>query len=197
MDSKNEISINIMLVGDSGVGKSCLFKRLIGDGYNLYYQHTITDNYKIVTKNLDGKKIKLKICDTSGKERFKTRSKFHYKYADVILFLYDINDKRTFKNIPLWLEEIDLNINYNYVKILVGTKADRFGKRQVEKEDGIKMGRLYLFNDFYEISSEKNTGIDEILDFILNLTSYKYLKETHYGEILKKNNKCCDINGCC
>merc|ERR1712006_60493 len=89
----------LLLIGDSGVGKSCLLLRFADDTYTESYISTIGVDFKIRTINLDGKCVKLQIWDTAGQERFRTITSSYYRGAHGIIVVYDVTDRETFNNV--------------------------------------------------------------------------------------------------
>merc|ERR1712099_175272 len=114
----------LLLIGDSGVGKSCLLLRFADDKWTDSYISTIGVDFKIRTIELDGKTIKLQIWDTAGQERFRTISSTYYRGAHGIIVVYDITNLDSFNNVRRWLTEIDKYARENVNKLLVGNKAD-------------------------------------------------------------------------
>ncbi len=122
----------LLLIGDSGVGKSCLLLRFSDDTYTESYISTIGVDFKIRTIELDGKTIKLQIWDTAGQERFRTITSSYYRGAHGIIVVYDVTDAETFHNVKQWLHEIDRYACDSVNKLLVGNKADLTTKKVVE-----------------------------------------------------------------
>merc|ERR1740130_882215 len=114
----------LLLIGDSGVGKSCLLLRFADDKWTDSYISTIGVDFKIRTIELDGKTIKLQIWDTAGQERFRTISSTYYRGAHGIIVVYDITNMVSFDNVKRWLTEIDKYARENVNKLLVGNKMD-------------------------------------------------------------------------
>merc|ERR1711934_829249 len=124
----------LLLIGDSGVGKSCLLLRFADDTYAESYISTIGVDFKIRTIQLEGKTIKLQIWDTAGQERFRTITSSYYRGAHGIIVVYDITDADSFANVRQWLEEIQRYACEGVNKLLVGNKCDLASKRLVEKK---------------------------------------------------------------
>merc|ERR1712023_164091 len=121
----------LVLIGDSGVGKSCLLLRFADDTYTDSYISTIGVDFKIRTIELDGKTVKLQIWDTAGQERFRTITSSYYRGAHGIIIVYDVTDKESFQNVKHWLQEIEKYANDGVVMLLVGNKSDLQSKKVV------------------------------------------------------------------
>ncbi|KAG0093945.1 GTP-binding protein of the rab [Podila epicladia] len=107
MNPEYDYLFKLLLIGDSGVGKSCLLLRFADDTYTESYISTIGVDFKIRTIELEGKTVKLQIWDTAGQERFRTITSSYYRGAHGIIVVYDVTDQDTFANVKQWLAEID------------------------------------------------------------------------------------------
>ena len=96
----------LVLIGDSGVGKSSLLLRFADDSFSENYISTIGVDFRFKTLAVDGKAVKLQIWDTAGQERFKTITGAYYRGADGIMMVFDKTNQDSFKHIPQWMEEI-------------------------------------------------------------------------------------------
>ena len=134
MNSEYDYLFKLLLIGDSGVGKSCLLLRFADDTYTESYISTIGVDFKIRTIELDGKTIKLQIWDTAGQERFRTITSSYYRGAHGIIVVFDVTDQESFNNVKQWLHEIDRYACANVKKLLVGNKCDLASKRAVPTE---------------------------------------------------------------
>ncbi|ORY57718.1 GTP-binding protein ypt1 [Leucosporidium creatinivorum] len=127
-----DLLFKLLLIGDSGVGKSCLLLRFADDTYTESYISTIGVDFKIRTIELEGKTVKLQIWDTAGQERFRTITSSYYRGAHGIIVVYDVTDADTFSNVKQWLQEIDRYACEGVNKLLVGNKSDLTNKKVVE-----------------------------------------------------------------
>ena len=119
----------MLLIGNSGVGKSSLLVRFAEDIFTDNFMPTIGVDFKIKTVDVDSKQIKLQIWDTAGQERFKTITSSYYKGAHGIIVVYDITDRESFSNIQTWMAEVEKHASDNISRILVGNKCDLEGQR--------------------------------------------------------------------
>lgn len=149
----------LVLIGDSGVGKSCLLLRFADDSFTDSYISTIGVDFKIRTIELEGKTIKLQIWDTAGQERFRTISSTYYRGAHGIIVVYDVTNHETFKNVKRWMIEIEKYARENVSKLLVGNKNDLTDQRAVSHEDGkAEASRLQI--PFLETSSKAAINVE-------------------------------------
>jgi len=150
----------LVLIGDSGVGKSCLLLRFADDKWTDSYISTIGVDFKIRTIELDQKTIKLQIWDTAGQERFRTITSSYYRGAHGIIVVYDTTDSETFEHVKTWLHEIDRYASENVNKLLVGNKSDLTTKRQVET-DSAKDFATSVSIPFLETSAKSATNVED------------------------------------
>eukprot|EP01120_Amphizonella_sp_Union-15-10_P012614 TRINITY_DN5637_c0_g1_i2.p1 TRINITY_DN5637_c0_g1~~TRINITY_DN5637_c0_g1_i2.p1 ORF type:complete len:222 (-),score=43.98 TRINITY_DN5637_c0_g1_i2:98-718(-) len=150
----------LLLIGDSGVGKSCLLLRFADDTYTESYISTIGVDFKIRTIELDGKVIKLQIWDTAGQERFRTITSSYYRGAHGIIIVYDVTDQVSFTNVKQWLQEIDRYACEAVNKLLVGNKCDLQTRRAVDFETA-KEYAASLAVPFIETSAKNATNVEK------------------------------------
>ncbi|CAK9297287.1 unnamed protein product [Gordionus sp. m RMFG-2023] len=150
----------LLLIGDSGVGKSCLLIRFADDTYTESYISTIGVDFKIRSIELDGKIIKLQIWDTAGQERFRTITSSYYRGAHGIIVVYDITDQESFNNVKQWLLEINRYASENVCKLIVGNKDDLTGKRAVKDTDAKALADS-LGIPFLETSAKNANNVEQ------------------------------------
>ncbi|KAG9101482.1 GTP-binding protein [Ceratobasidium sp. 370] len=152
--------IKLLLIGDSGVGKSCLLLRFCDDAWTPSFITTIGIDFKIRTIELDGKRIKLQIWDTAGQERFRTITTAYYRGAMGILLVYDVTDEKSFNNIRTWHSNVEQHASEGVNKILVGNKSDWTDKKAVTEEQGRALANEFGIK-FMETSAKANDGVED------------------------------------
>jgi len=171
-----DLLFKLLLIGDSGVGKTCILFRFSDDAFNTTFISTIGIDFKIKTVELRGKKIKLQIWDTAGQERFHTITTSYYRGAMGIMLVYDITQPKTFDNIAKWLRNIDEHANEDVEKMILGNKCDMEDKRMVSKERGESIAREHNIR-FLETSAKANVNIErsflDLAEAILDKTPGK------------------------
>eukprot|EP00494_Astrolonche_serrata_P028890 UN29157 len=128
--------LKLLLVGDSGVGKTCLLLSFTSEEFDSDSRSTIGVDLKVKILNVRGQRAKLTIWDTAGQEQFRTLTSAYYRGAHGVILVYDVTRENTFKNIREWLKEVEIfSTKENVIKALVGNKID-LSKRQVTREEG-------------------------------------------------------------
>ena len=163
--------IKILLVGDSGVGKSSLLSRFIDPDVDLEdISTTIGVDFKLKYVKLKhtNETVKLTVWDTAGQERFRTLTSSYYRGAQGVVFVYDIASKESFESVEkVWQKEVDLYSTIpDAIKIVVGNKIDKEDERKVTKDEAIAFARrngcLFL-----ECSAKTRVSVKEIFDELL------------------------------
>ncbi|XP_065046786.1 ras-related protein RABC1-like isoform X1 [Musa acuminata AAA Group] len=159
----------LLMIGDSGVGKSSLLLRFTLDSFE-DLSPTIGVDFKVKMVTLGGKRLKLAIWDTvtsvaAGQERFRTLTSSYYRGAQGIIMVYDVTRRETFTNLSdVWGREIDLySTNQDCIKMLVGNKVDKESERAVTKKEGIDFAREYGCL-FLECSAKTRVNVEKCFE---------------------------------
>lgn len=150
----------LLLIGDSGVGKSCLLLRFAEDAFTDSYLSTIGVDFKIRTIEVEGKTVKLQIWDTAGQERFRTIAAAYYRGAHGIIVVYDVTDGESYENVKGWLTEIDRYASEGVHKLLLGNKSD-LSERRVVQTEVAKEFADQLGISLVETSAKTSEGVEE------------------------------------
>uniref|UniRef100_A0A1B0G8H3 Uncharacterized protein n=1 Tax=Glossina morsitans morsitans TaxID=37546 RepID=A0A1B0G8H3_GLOMM len=157
----DEILAKVIMLGDSGVGKTSLLV-MFRDGVYMpcYYVTTVGIDFMNKVVLVDGTRVKLQIWDTAGQERFRSVTHAYYRDAHALLLLYDVTNKITYDNIRAWLCEIRDCAQENVVIVLIGNKADCSNSdRQVKREDGERLAREHNV-PFMETSAKTGQNVE-------------------------------------
>ncbi|KAI8982281.1 P-loop containing nucleoside triphosphate hydrolase protein [Mycotypha africana] len=156
--------IKYIIVGDSGVGKSCLLLQFTDKRF--YAGRELTIGVEFGTRFIslkDGKQIKLQIWDTAGQESFRSITQSYYRGAAGALLVYDISRRETFEHVSTWLSDVRRHANPNTTIVLVGNKCDLDERRrQVTREEGEKFAKDNDIPLFIETSAKSSENVEEV-----------------------------------
>ena len=157
MGSKCDNLYKILLIGDSGVGKTSLLLRCTDDTYTGAQADTaIQGDFKTRTIEVEGQPIKLQIWDTAGR----TITSSYYTGALGIIVVYDITNQESYDNVTKWLDEIDRYAQTNVIKLLIGNKLDLENARQITAEKGMEYaGQTGML--FFETSAKTSGNVEQ------------------------------------
>jgi len=166
----------VVLIGDSGVGKSNLLSRFTRDEFNIESKPTIGVEFATRSLNIDGKIVKAQIWDTAGQERFRAITSAYYRGAVGALLVYDVTRHVTFQNVERWLKELREHTDPNITVMLIGNKCDLRHLVAIPTQDGRSFAEgesLY----FTETSALESTDVDkafvEVLSHIYHVIGKK------------------------
>jgi len=156
----------IVLIGDSGVGKTCLLARYRRDEFTYDTKHTIGVEFATKELEVNGKSVKAQIWDTAGQERYRAITKAYYRGAVGALLVYDITDRETFNNLKRWLSEVQGHADPNIKLMLVGNKSDMEESRAVSADEGQAFAEQNnLF--FVEASALKGDAVNHAFEQVI------------------------------
>lgn len=124
MADKYQQLMKLIVIGDSGAGKSCLLHRFIEDTFSEDQTQTIGIEYGAKIIDLGGAKVKLQIWDTAGQERYKSVTRSYYRGAMGCLIVYDVTNRSSYESVPQWLSDVRQLAGNDVVVMLIGNKID-------------------------------------------------------------------------
>ena len=191
--------LKVILVGNSGVGKTNLINVLTGRKFEQSIMTTTISTYVEKKMEMGNKKYNLEIWDTAGQEKFHSLTKLFIKESRIVLFVYDITDKNSFTEIKSWVKIVKEVLDDKFVMGLAGNKKDLFLKEVINevkgKEKAKEIGAIFKLT-----SAKEGEGIHELMESLLK----EYIKRLNAGEFqdldtssklnikkAKKKRKCC------
>ena len=153
----------LLIIGDSGVGKSCFLLQFIEGDFKEDHNVTIGVEYGAKTVTASEKLIKLQIWDTAGQESFRAITRSFYRNANGVILMYDLTRMESFENLEDWLREIRLNSDPEVVVYLVGNMLDLADEeREVAREAGEKFSSEKKLDGFVEASAKTADHVSEV-----------------------------------
>lgn len=149
----------IVILGDSGVGKTNIISRYAENEFNFETKATIGVEFHTKLINYNDKIVKIQFWDTAGQERYRSITSSYYKGAQGILVVYDITCQSSFNHIHHWIDEIYANVGTSIPILLVGNKSDLDHKRTVSNDQALRLANQYNIN-FIEMSALANIGVE-------------------------------------
>ena len=179
MDEESfDYSINYTIAGNSLVGKTKLVERFIGGAYKEDYVARDTVEYYNKNITLNNKKYHLNLWEMTANERFITMNNNFFRKCDCALFVYQINEKDSFKSIPDWIVECENNAEKEVLKVLVGNKCDLENERQVSREEGEEFAEKNKML-FYEASAKTGNNVENVFKGIAEKFSEKIAEDNY------------------
>ena len=149
-----------IIIGDSGVGKSCLLLQFTDKRFEQTHDLTIGVEFGARTLHLKNKTIKLQIWDTAGQESFRSITRSYYRGASGALLVYDVTRRETFEHLASWLDDARDNSNISISILLIGNKTDLAEKREVSFEEGQAFAKEHGLL-FLETSAKSSDHVEE------------------------------------
>lgn len=190
-DDEYDYLFKIVLIGDSGVGKSNLLSRFTRNEFNLESKSTIGVEFATRSIQIGGKIIKAQIWDTAGQERYRAITSAYYRGAVGALLVYDIAKHITYENIERWLKELRDHADSNIVIMQVGNKSDLRHLRAVPTEEAKAFSEKHGLS-FIETSALDSTNVElafrNILEEIYHIVSQKQIRDASDQESSQVSN---------
>ena len=157
-----DLSFKIIIVGDSGVGKSCLSIKASRNYFEDFYSPTVGFEFLTFNVKIEDQNIKLQIWDTCGQEVYRSLISSFYRSASLAVIVYAINSEESYNNIEKWLNDIKTQSNPDVKIFLIGNKADLEDKREITKESGEKFAKEHNLTFFTETSAKTGFNVQNV-----------------------------------
>jgi len=180
-----DLSFKIIVIGDSGVGKSCLTTKAVKNNFEDYYQATVGFEFLTFNMKINEFVIKMQIWDTCGQEIYKSLISNFYRNSSLAVILYSIDNRESFEHAENWLNELKSQANPDVRIFLVGNKSDLEEQRKVTKEEGLKFKTDQGLDIFMETSAKTGYNARNVLiesAKILYADYLKYVEANPQGE---------------
>jgi small GTP-binding protein len=138
-----DMIFKVILIGDSGVGKSNMLSRYIKDEFSIDTKTTVGVEFGCKRIEINELKIKAQIWDTAGQERYKSITNAYYKGSKGAMIVYDITRRHTFDHVDRWLSELKANADSDVSIIIIGNKSDQEVEREVSKDEAVMKAEQY------------------------------------------------------
>ena len=200
MEEKIDITIKIIILGSSEVGKTSIFDRYFNNEFRENQLATVGIDFQTKFFKFDGMNIKGVYTDTAGQEKFRAISVNYLKPANGVILVFDITKEETFDAIEEWLKYLKDNNKDNIEKILIGNKLDLENNRKVSKEDAEAFAKSNGCQ-YFECSAKTGQNINEALDEIARITYLSKKGKTEGDKdkniVLNKNSPGAKKKKCC
>ncbi|MEW5319100.1 MAG: hypothetical protein WDW38_010270 [Sanguina aurantia] len=165
MQAESDFVFKILLIGDSGVGKSCLLNRFTSDRFDESTTSTIGVDFKVRRITCNGQVCKLTVWDTAGQERFRTLTSSYYRGAQGIVYVYDVTRRETFEDLAgVWMKEVEMYSTVDdLIQMVVANKVDLAIQRQVTSAEGHEFARTHGCL-FVETSAKANIAVEQTFE---------------------------------
>ena len=168
MDDDNyELMVKVVIVGDSGVGKTNIMSKYLKNEFHEDSKATVGVEFGSKQFNIQGHQVKAQIWDTAGQERYKAITSAYYKGAKGAFIVYDISRKNTFDSISRWVSDITATADKKITLILIGNKSDLEDQRQVTKEQGEEKAKEFGLA-FLETSASSGDNLEKAFSLMIN-----------------------------
>lgn len=164
-----DFSVKTIVVGDSGVGKTCLLLRFVRDAFDETSQPTLGVEFMTRIIQTEKHRIELQLWDTAGQELFRSVTRGYYKGSAGAFLVFDLTSRTSFENVIKWLKDIEDAARADVVKILIGNKSDLSYQRQISKEEAeafAKEHNMIYFEASAKTGEKVNDAIMKCLEII-------------------------------
>ena len=188
--SNYDLNFKLILIGNSGVGKSSITTRATKNYFDDSYVATIGFDFFSLNIMIDEQNIKLQIWDTCGQEIYRSLISSFYRNSSLAFLVYSIDSYESFINLKNWLNELKINSNPDIKLILIGNKVDLNENRKIELSQGEEFAKENKFNYFIETSAKDGTNTKEMFIYAAKLL---YLEHLNYNNRSQRIGSLADV----
>ena len=156
--------VKILMIGDSGVGKTCILQRFEKGDFRMNHLPTIAIDFSIKSIHVKGKTLKMQIWDTAGQERYNTLTAGFFKSTHSVLLCFSLTDRSSFDSVHKWMNQINSLAPKEVLIILIGNKADLVDERKVTDEEARRLAHEFNIH-YFESSAATGQNIEEAFNF--------------------------------
>ena len=182
-----DLSFKIIVIGNSGVGKSCLALKATKDIFEEQFMSTIGFEFFNFNIKINSKVIKLQIWDTCGQEVYRSLISNFYRSSSLAILVYAIDNEESFDDLNNWIKELKINSNPNIKAFIIGNKNDLEDKRKVSFDKGKKFCIDNEFHLFMETSAKSGFNAKNLFINAAKLLYKDYIKLNNEGDLMKLN----------
>ena len=191
---KFDRTCQLLIIGDSSVGKTSINTRYANGTFKEEYLATVGLDYYTKDEIINNKTIQVKIWDTAGQERFKSLTQNYFRNAEGVLLVYDVTSTESFDNLKYWISSIKDNMekkNMHIPLIIIGNKIDMEDAREINRENAEKFAGENNYK-YFETSAKTGVGVDdairELVNQVLNQAGSDDQKQSRNGSVQIKEN---------
>mmetsp|Transcript_20491 Transcript_20491/g.32799 ORF Transcript_20491/g.32799 Transcript_20491/m.32799 type:complete len:217 (+) Transcript_20491:94-744(+) len=171
---KKKVLVKMIIIGDSGVGKTAILHQYVMEKFEGDYKATIGADFLSKDVQIDDKSVTLQMWDTAGQERFQSLGNSFYRGADACILVFDITDEASFKSIDSWrskfVQQANIDNPRKFPFLLLGNKSDLDNQRAVSHNQGEMYARDNMM-EFAETSALRNTNIDRAIQNLADIAA--------------------------
>ena len=196
-------NFKIIIIGDSGVGKSSILKRAVKNTFEENYQATVGFEFLLLYFTVNDFKIKLQIWDTCGQEMYRSLVQGFYRNTSLAVLVYDISNKSSYEGLDVWLKDIRSRLNEEVPIFIVGNKSDKGNERKISTDEANDFSTNRRVQYFTECSAKTGNNVDiifkEVAKYLYNIreelgkdkNSNKLIIGQNNEEKIAPKKKCC------
>lgn len=192
MDQDERVSVRVVMVGETSVGKTSIIHRFINGSPLLQVRNTTGAVHHQKNIDVNGVRLSLEIWDTAGQERYRALGPVYYRNSNAAIAVFDVTSRETMESLEDWVKAYRSTSEYDFV-VIVGNKIDLECEDKVDIEEAVEFGKT-IGADCFFTSAVTGFGIDEVFNKVASYlahTKMQLLNGIDFDDTTKKSDKCC------